>query len=78
TKVIKSQQNEEPAQKFKQYFDWQEPLHRIPSHRLLAILRAEHDGFIKKSITVDQREALHQMERAIIKAQNESADQLKI
>lgn len=78
TKVIKSQQTEEPAQKFKQYFDWQEPLHRIPSHRLLAILRAEHDGFIKKSITVDQREALHQMERAIIKAQNESADQLKI
>src|SRR5690606_5383131 len=47
TKVVKSKATEEDAQKFRDYFEWEEALSRIPSHRLLAILRAENEGFIK-------------------------------
>lgn len=54
TKVIKKKAEEETAQKFKQYFDWSENLTKAPSHRLLAMLRAENEGFIKLKIDVDE------------------------
>lgn len=75
-KVVKSKQNEEAAQKFSQYFEWAEALGRIPSHRLLAMLRAEHEGFIKISVDADKEEALHIMEKAVIKSQNAAAEQI--
>ena len=53
TKVVKSKADEEDAQKFRDYFDWEESLGRIPSHRFLAILRAESEGFIKTKISID-------------------------
>ena len=45
TKVVKTKKDEADAQKFNQYFDWSEPLTKAPSHRLLAMLRAENEGF---------------------------------
>ena len=53
TKVVKSKTDDENAQKFRDYFDWEESLSRIPSHRLLAILRAETEGYIKTKIAID-------------------------
>src|SRR5690606_8708842 len=53
TKVVKAKETDEQAQKFRDYFDWEESLSRIPSHRLLAILRAEGEGFIKVKISID-------------------------
>ncbi len=78
TKIVKAKQEEEAAQKFSQYFDWEESLSRIPSHRLLAILRAENEGFIKVSIKVDKDEALDLIENAIIKSSGDAANQKKI
>lgn len=78
TKIVKAKQEEEAAQKFSQYFDWEESLQRIPSHRLLAILRAENEGFIKVSINVDKDEALNLIENTIIKSSGEAANQIKI
>ncbi|WP_375182120.1 Tex-like N-terminal domain-containing protein, partial [Chryseobacterium sp.] len=40
SKVVKAKKDEEDAQKFSQYFEWEENLNRTPSHRLLAMLRA--------------------------------------
>lgn len=77
TKVIKTKATEEKAQKFKQYFDWSESLQRIPSHRLLAILRAEEAGFIRVKIEIDSDHTLTRMENRIIRSQNECATQLK-
>lgn len=57
SKVVKKKKEEEGAQKFKQYFDWQESLKRIPSHRLLAILRAEKEGFVKVKVEVEKEES---------------------
>ena len=78
TKIVKAKQEEETAQKFAQYFDWEESLNRIPSHRLLAILRAENEGFIKVSIKVDKDEAFNLIENAIIKSSGDTANQIKI
>ena len=78
SKVVKAKKDEEAAQKFSQYFEWEESLYRIPSHRLLAILRAEKEGFIKINIGIDKDEALDFMENAIIKSKNESAEQISL
>ncbi len=53
TKVAKSKIEDELAKKFSQYFDWSENLTKTPAHRLLAMLRAENEGFIKLKIEVD-------------------------
>ena len=68
TKKLEAQTAEfDKAQKFKDYFDWQEALNRCPSHRLLAILRAEKEGFTKVKIEVDSQDALAIIDRRIIK-----------
>lgn len=78
TKVVKAKKDEENAQKFSQYFDWQEPLNRAPSHRLLAMLRAENEGFIKVSVDIDKEEALEIIENATLKSNNDCAKQIKL
>lgn len=76
SKVVKTKKDEEAAQKYSQYFDWEESLSRIPSHRLLAMLRAETEGFVKTSVQIDKDEALDFIENAMIKSNNESAEQI--
>ena len=78
TKVVKSKKEDESAQKFRDYFEWEEALSRIPSHRLLAILRAENEGFIRVKIEIDNERALDYIDRKIIKSQNECADQIEL
>lgn len=70
TKVVKKKDEEEDAQKFKQYFDWAEPLSKAPSHRLLAMLRAENEGFIKLKIETDIDETYDLIDEIIIKNGN--------
>jgi uncharacterized protein len=76
-KVVKAKSEDENAQKFKLYFDWQEQLNRIPSHRLLAMLRAESEGFIKTSVDIDLEEAIEFIENALIKSKNECTSHIK-
>ncbi len=78
SKVVKAKKDEEAAQKFSQYFEWEENLSRIPSHRLLAILRAETEGFVKTKIEINKDEALNLIENAILKSNNECSDQISI
>ena len=78
TKVVKAKAEEENAQKYRDYFDWNEPLKRCPSHRLLAILRAENEGFIKLKISIDQDRALDYIENRIIKSDNDCATQIEL
>ena len=67
TKVVKGKNEEESAQKFSQYFDWSEGFSRVPSHRLLAMLRAENEGFVKLNVAIEKEEALKFIEDSIIK-----------
>ena len=72
SKVVKAKKEEEEAQKYAQYFDWSEPLNKIPSHRLLAMLRAEKEGFIKVSIDIDKEEIFAFMEGSLVKTASPS------
>ena len=76
SKVVKAKKDDEGAKKFSQYFEWEESLNRIPSHRLLAMLRAETEGYVKTDIDIDKDEALDFIENAIIKSKNESSEQI--
>lgn len=78
TSVIKTKENEEKAQKFNQYFDWSESLQKIPSHRLLAILRAEEAGFIRVKIEIDSERTLAKIADRIIRSENKCSEQIKI
>ncbi|HEX8060944.1 MAG TPA: Tex family protein, partial [Cyclobacteriaceae bacterium] len=57
TKVIRSKAESEDAQKFKDYFDWQETVKKVPSHRMLAMRRAENEGFITLNIAPEEEQA---------------------
>src|SRR5690606_31234819 len=72
TKKVKKIEEEEKAQKFEQYFDWNESLLKAPSHRLLAMLRAESEGFVKLNIEIEKEEAIDFIENSVIKNNNAS------
>ncbi|ALM08192.1 RNA-binding protein [Sediminicola sp. YIK13] len=78
TKVIGTKKEDEKAQKFRDYFDWSESLSRCPSHRLLAILRAENEGFIRVKIEIDDDKAISKIEDRIIKTNNSCSEQIKL
>ncbi|SOS47675.1 conserved hypothetical protein [Tenacibaculum dicentrarchi] len=78
TKVVKTKKEEENAQKFKDYFDWNESFNRIPSHRFLAILRAEKEGFIRIKIDIDNERAIQKIENSIIRSQNNCSEQIEL
>lgn len=67
---------EEVGEKYRDYFDYSEPLRRIPSHRMLAIRRGEHEEILKVGIEISVEEAMEALERQYIKARNESAEQV--
>ena len=78
TKVIGTKKDDEKAQKFRDYFDWSEPLNKCPSHRLLAILRAESEKFIRVKIELDDERLLDRIENRIIKTNNSCAQQIEM
>ncbi|WP_405251255.1 Tex family protein [Dokdonia sp. Asnod3-C12] len=78
TKVVKKMAEEEKSQKFRDYFDWSESLSRCPSHRLLAILRAENEGYIRVKVVIDDERALDKIERKLIRSCGDSATQIEI
>ncbi|MCK8140497.1 RNA-binding transcriptional accessory protein [Flavobacterium sp. I-SCBP12n] len=78
TKVVKSKKEDENAQKFNQYFDWSEPLSKTPSHRLLAMLRAENEGFVKMKIEVDTEEVYDLIDEIILKKQSNSTSHVQL
>ena len=78
TKVVKAKEDDEKAQKYRDYFEWTEPLNRCPSHRLLAILRAEKEGFIRLKIEIDDDKALAKIEDRILNSNNACTQQIKL
>lgn len=78
TKVIASKIDDEKAQKYRDYFDWSEALNRCPSHRLLAILRAEKEGFVRLKIEIDDHRALTKIEDRIIRSNNTCSEQIEL
>lgn len=65
SKVVKGKKEE--GQKFKDYFEWEESLSKIPSHRLLALLRGEKEKFLKLSMAINQDDSEALIERIVIR-----------
>lgn len=70
SKVIKTKADTEEAAKYSDYFDWQEPLKRCSSHRLLAMRRGECEGILRISITVDDAESTEKLKRLFVSTSN--------
>ncbi|MFT6796614.1 MAG: hypothetical protein ACJART_001758 [Maribacter sp.] len=79
TNVVGTKKDDEKAQKYRDYFDWSEALNRCPSHRFLAIARAESEKYIRIKIEIDEEGTLNRMQQRIIKNDNSpSAAQLEL
>ena len=78
TKVVKGKETEENAQKYRDYFAVKEPLKRISSHRLLAIRRAEAEGFIRVDISPDSEKALDKLARLFLRSTSDATYQVEL
>ena len=78
TKLVKSKEDDPEAQKYKDYFAINEPLRRISSHRLLAIRRAESEGFIRVDISPDREKALDKLAYQFLRNNNDAAYQVEL
>jgi uncharacterized protein len=65
SKVVKAKKDADEAQKYSDYFEWEEPLKRCSSHRLLAMRRGESEGFLRLSITIDDDETIQRLKRGL-------------
>ncbi|MBA3993057.1 MAG: RNA-binding transcriptional accessory protein [Cyanobacteria bacterium DS2.3.42] len=74
--MVKGKETE--GAKFKDYFDWTENVTSIPSHRILAMLRGETEGFLKLKINPPEEEAQQMLERRFVKGSNRSWEQCRI
>lgn len=75
SKLVKGKEQE--AEKFKDYFDFQEAIKKIKSHRILALLRGQDEGFLKVAIEPDKQEALIIIKQTIIKPNSPFEEELE-
>ena len=79
--VVKSKvafEKEKAAAKFKDYFDWSEPVAKIPSHRMLAIRRGESEGLLMMRINPPEEEALALIEPLLVTGKGPAAEQVRV
>jgi uncharacterized protein len=69
---------EEDGQKFKDYFDWEEPVPKAPSHRILAMRRGEQEKVLNLAFQPDEEEGVAILEERFIQADNASSDQVRL
>ena len=67
SKAVKSKKDTDEAQKYSDYFEWEEPLKRCSSHRLLAMRRGEAEGILRVSLTIDDDEAVQRLQRNYVR-----------
>lgn len=72
SKLVKGK--EEVGAKYRDYFDFSEPLHKCASHRYLALIRAEREGIISLKAQPDQQEAIESLERFFVKGNDACAE----
>src|SRR6201991_2143084 len=77
SKVLASKKEEQEAQKYRDYFEFSEPLAACPSHRILAIRRGEKEGYLVMDIHIDKQTAVDELERIFIKSSGPAAGEVK-
>ncbi|MBA9077015.1 Tex family protein [Rufibacter quisquiliarum] len=69
---------EEDGQKYKDYFEWDEPIEKAPSHRILAMRRGEKENVLMLDAQPDEDLAIEALERQFVKGSNAAAQQVKL
>ncbi|RPD51443.1 Tex family protein [Paracnuella aquatica] len=77
SKVFLSKKDEPEAQKYRDYFEFSEPLSQSPSHRIMAIRRAEKEGYLAMDITIEKESAVDELSRIFVKDNNPAADEVR-
>jgi uncharacterized protein len=67
SKVVKAKKDTDEAQKYSDYFEWEEPLKRCSSHRMLAMLRGQSEGILRISLTIDDEEAIQRLQHNFVR-----------
>ena len=67
SKVVKGKKDVDEAQKYSDYFDWEEPLKRCSSHRLMAMRRGENEKILRLHLTIDDEEAVSRLQRNYVR-----------
>jgi len=76
-KVLTSKKEEAEAQKYRDYFEFSEPLSQSPSHRLLAIRRGEKEGYLMMDINIEKQTAVDDLDRIFLKTSNPNSGEVK-
>ncbi|HEY4337801.1 MAG TPA: Tex family protein [Puia sp.] len=76
-KVIATKKDEEEAQKYRDYFEFNEPLADCPSHRILAIRRGEKEGYLIMDLNIDKQGAVDELDRIFVKGNSPAASEVK-
>lgn len=76
SRVLKGK--EEEGQKFKDYFEWKEPISKVPSHRMLAMRRGEKEGILMLDIFPAEEAAIDSIEKQYVRTENASTEQIRL
>ncbi len=77
-RVLTTKKEDAEAQKYRDYFDFREPLSQSPSHRILAIRRGEKEGFLIMDISIEKDSAIGELKNQFITSSNEASQQLSL
>ena len=77
SKAVAKKKNEEGAEVYRDYFDYEEAVDRIPSHRILAVLRGQREGYLRIKAGVREIRALEWLQRRLIRGRGTNADHVK-
>lgn len=77
-RVLTTKKETEDAQKYRDYFDFKEPLANCPSHRLLAIRRGEKEGFLIMDIAIEKESAIGELKNAFVKSSGEAGQEVAL
>ncbi|MEO8413254.1 MAG: Tex family protein [Ginsengibacter sp.] len=78
SRVLTGKKEETEAQKYRDYFDYREPLVKSPSHRILAIRRGEKEGFLIMDINIEKEKAIEELKQKFVTASNTSGQQVAL
>ena len=78
SKVVKSKKDSDDAQKYRDYFDWNEPISKSPSHRVLAMRRGEKELFLSLDISPEEEKANYIIEKKYVKGNTEASQQIEL
>ncbi len=76
SRALTTKKDEADAQKYRDYFEYKEPLAQCPSHRILAIRRGEKEGFLIMDINIEKESSIDELKRKFITAHNDASKQL--